>query len=212
MAWLYSAYAYLHHCLKESVSFWVEYFGFRSVRSLHTSGTCTEAEEVDCLQVPLLKSKREGGIWGGQTPTQRSSPHLYHRFYRDLLPSILFLFIPSNRSGTSLHPLWLSCFQMLNWSNINFKSFLVLLQINMPKFQWSCLGRLYDILMRNDTALSHLHWWNKAMWGFHQGPTRRSVLILEMQAKTVWICPAFITIFHYIHQLSALRQNQIIWS
>lgn len=35
-------YAYLHHWLKESVSFWVEYFGFRSVRSLHTSGTCTE--------------------------------------------------------------------------------------------------------------------------------------------------------------------------
>lgn len=46
-----------------------------------------------------------------------------------------FLFMPSNRSGSSLHPLWLSCFQMLNWLNINFKNFLVLTQIDLPKFQ-----------------------------------------------------------------------------
>lgn len=40
---------------------------------------------------------------------------------------------------------------------MNFKNFLVLLQINMPKFQCSCLGRHCDILMRDDTALSHLY-------------------------------------------------------
>jgi len=67
----------------------------------------------------LRCSQRGGWRMGGETPTQRSSPDLFHRPLGDFLPNSLFPFVPSNGTGTSVSfsALLLSNVGQNQWTN-----------------------------------------------------------------------------------------------